>query len=474
MSTLPSRRRFLTLLAAAGVAPTLASRCAAATERSGSPRVIVVGAGIAGLAAAASLEKAGVATRVLEARDRRGGRIWTSRAIGGIPLDLGASWIHGDQGPDGEGSPIYELAQKHGIATVPFDYEDVALYGAGRRLYSDSDAAGYEAGMERLTGRIEALAESRREARLPDIPLARAIEQILEELEPSARVERELLNAVNHTIEHEFANSADKLSLFHFDSADAPEGVDRLFPGGYDQIVDVIARDVPDIRLNTPVKRIEVKDDEVIVQTASGVERAEHVLCTIPIGVLKAGKVTFDPPLAGDHARAIKLLSVGALDKLYVRYDEPFWNDEETAVIDWVGDPPGRWSEHVNVLKVFGKPLLLSFNAGAYAAELARKDDPTVLAEATAAYRAMFGDKAVPDRPAAYLRTNWATDPWALGSYSSFGVGSSRATLEAFGEAHEDRLHFAGEHTSPAHPATVHGAYQSGVDAAKRILSELE
>jgi monoamine oxidase len=474
MSTLPSRRRFLTLLAAAGVTPVLTSRCAAATEREGAPRVIVIGAGIAGLAAAATLEKAGVATRVLEARDRRGGRIWTSRAIGGIPLDLGASWIHGDKGPDGEGSPIYELAKKNGIATIPFDYDDVALYGAGRRLYSDSDAAAYEAAIEGLAERIAALAESRRDARQPDIPLSRAIEQLLEELEPSARVERELLNAVNHTIEHEFANAAEKLSLFSFDSADAPEGVDRLFPGGYDQIIDVIARDVPDLRLKSPVKRIEAKGDEVLVQTASGTESAEHVLCTLPIGVLKAGKVTFDPPLAGDHARAIKLLSVGALDKLYVRYDEPFWNDEETAVIDWVGDPPGRWSEHVNVLKVFGKPLLLSFNAGAYAAELARKDDATVLAEATAAYRAMFGNEAVPDRPSAYLRTNWANDPWALGSYSSFGVGSSRETIEAFAEAHAGRVHFAGEHTSPAHPATVHGAYQSGVDAAKRILAELE
>ncbi len=473
MQTPASRRHFLRALAATGLAPALISRCAAASDKRSPPRVIVIGAGIAGLTAAAALEKAGVSTRVLEARERRGGRIWTSRAIGGIPLDLGASWIHGDRGPGGKGSPIYELAKANGIDTVPFDYDDVALYANGRGLVSDADAAQYENAMEDLAERIEALSASRQEADLPDIPLARAIETILSGQRRSAAATRSLLNAVNHTIEHEFANTTEKLSLFHFDSADAPQGVDRLFPGGYDQIIDVIARDVPDLRLKTPVTRIDVEDDGVTVTTPAGVERAEHVLCTLPIGVLKSGKVAFAPALGGDHARAIAALSVGALDKLYVRYDKPFWNEEDSSVIDYVGDPPGRWSEHVNVLKVFGKPLLLSFNAGAYAAELSSKDDATMLAEATAAYRAMFGADAVPDRPTAYLRTNWAKDPWALGSYSSFGIGSSRDAIEAFEEAHQERVHFAGEHTSPAHPATVHGAYQSGVDAARRILDAL-
>ena len=147
MTSQVSRRRFLTSLAAAGLTPTLMARCAAASEPPRTARVIVIGAGIAGLAAAATLERAGVSVRVLEARGRLGGRVWTSRALGGIPLDLGASWIHGDRGPAGAGSPIYEMAKANGIDTTPFDYEDLALYGAAQRLYSDAEASAYGAAM---------------------------------------------------------------------------------------------------------------------------------------------------------------------------------------------------------------------------------------------------------------------------------------------------------------------------------------
>ena len=99
--------------------------------------VIVIGAGIAGLAAARDLSIDGYDVLVLEARNRIGGRIWTSRDLG-VPADLGASWIHGF-----EDNPISRLAKRHGIEILrtdissvsPARYRSVALYEEdGRRL----------------------------------------------------------------------------------------------------------------------------------------------------------------------------------------------------------------------------------------------------------------------------------------------------------------------------------------------------
>ena len=92
--------------------------------------VIVIGGGVAGLAAARRLQAQRATVLVLEARNRIGGRVWTDRSIAGVPLDLGASWIQGTHG-----NPITTLARTFNARTSPTDFENIALYDySGRRL----------------------------------------------------------------------------------------------------------------------------------------------------------------------------------------------------------------------------------------------------------------------------------------------------------------------------------------------------
>lgn len=333
-----SRRRFLGALA--GLAPLTLVRCAEASPPA-APRVLVIGAGVSGLAAAAALQSAGVPTRVLEARSRAGGRVVTWHN-GDLALDLGASWIHGDKGPGGAGNPIMALAQKNHVETRVFDYESRALYGSGQQLYSDSADARYEARLERLMSGLKRYAKARDERDAPDQALSAAIEAVMADMALDDAQHRELRNAVNHEIEHEYANRTQRLSLYWYDGADASEGDDRLFPGGYDQIVALLAARCADVRLGQAVTRVTVGSGRVRVETGADVHEAEHVICTLPLGVLKSGAVRFEPELEDRHQDAIDGLGFGVLDKLYMVYEQPFWNAEKANVIDYVAASPGR------------------------------------------------------------------------------------------------------------------------------------
>jgi len=184
-------------------------------------RVIVIGAGVAGLAAAHDLSAAGHEIVVVEGRDRIGGRIWTDRRLG-FPLDLGASWIHGING-----NPIARLAHEHGVPTRPTDYDNGMLYlPDGSRASARQVRAIYE-DFEYFLGEIE----GPRETLETDISLGEAFDRIVAR---DGDWEREELIGVdallNVTIEHEYAGDVHELSLFWWDAGSGFGGGDVLFP----------------------------------------------------------------------------------------------------------------------------------------------------------------------------------------------------------------------------------------------------
>ncbi|MSO79756.1 MAG: FAD-dependent oxidoreductase [Acidimicrobiia bacterium] len=167
--------------------------------------VVVVGAGVAGLAAARMLHDHGFAVTVLEARDRTGGRIRTDHSLG-QPLDLGASWIHGT-----DGNPIADLARDRGIRTVKTEYENSVLYGPDGRRVSTKRERQVEKNYHYFLREIE----GPRESLDNDIALGTAIADVVRrdgDWEPDEL--RELEYAVNVTLEHEYAGDVDELSLF--------------------------------------------------------------------------------------------------------------------------------------------------------------------------------------------------------------------------------------------------------------------
>ena len=463
MSALP-RRDFVRLAALALPAGLLTGCDASGSDREPAPTasapqtgrtadVLVIGAGIAGLRAAEVLAAGGRRVIVLEARDRIGGRIHTDRSWG-VPVELGASWIHGVQN-----NPIAALAASAGIKTQATDYESF-MYGVdGQRRPPDA--------LDDLESEVAALLKAGRKASPDsDEPLRTALDRAISaaDLDASTRVDVEM--GITESIEHEYASDAIDLSANHFDDGAREDGGDALLPGGYDEVAEAVGRGL-DVRLGHIVSSIDTAGDRAVVVTSQGNFEAGAVVVTVPLGVLKAGSIQFRPALSEPKSRAIARLGMGALSKSCLRFESQFWPDD-TELIDIV--PPasrrGQWVESLSLSDLVGVPALMMFNAGTFARAVETMTDAEVIASASSALNPAFGE--IP-APSGLLRSAWSVDPFSLGSYSFLAVGSSLADRDALA-APEGRRFFAGEACSHDHAATVHGAYASGEAAAKAVL----
>ena len=423
-----------------------------------SVEVIVIGAGVAGLAAARRLHDAGVPVMVLEGRDRIGGRVWTNRIWADTPLDMGASWIHGLRH-----NPIAKLAAELGIKTVVTDYDNLALYNTDGRKLSGAEQHKLDKWVEEVLEAAAAFGEQLDQ----DIALQDGVNQVLGEAPLTSEDRRQINYALNTLIEHEYANDISQMSLWYWDEDDEFGGDDVVFPGGYDWLVQALAAGL-DIRLNQVVTRVEYDGDRVRVVTHEGEFAAARAIVTLPLGVLQSGAVQFEPPLPQAKQAALQKFGSGVLNKLYLRFPEVFW-DKEADLLGYIAANKGEWAEYLNIYKVTGQPVLLCFNAGTYGLAIEKWADEAVVAAAMNVLRTIYGH-SIPD-PTGWLITRWGSDPFAQGSYSSPGIGSSNADRDTLAEPIADRLFFAGEATIRDYSATVHGAYLSGQRAAEQILT---
>lgn len=441
-------------MVAVGTATSTYGRGGANTGRE---RILVIGAGLAGLAAAQELKRYGHDVVVLEARDRIGGRIWTSNTWTNTPLDLGATWIHGT-----EGNPLTGIANELNAPRLVTSYDNTIIYNTNGQPLSD-------AGEKRLSGIGEKISNALRGAqkRSPDQSVRQALDPLFEAFEADAEAIRMFNFILNGQIEHEYAGSINNLSVHWYDDAKEFGGDDVLFTQGFAIITDYLARDsrvelsqvVEEIQWNSP--RI-----KVITQTAEFV--ADRVIVTLPLGVLKKNNVKFVPELPENKRRAITKLGVGVLNKCYLRFPRVFWPIDR----DWLGYVSaryGEWTEWVSFHQATPLPLLLGFNAADFGREIEAWSDEQIVESAMKTLKTIFG-VGIP-KPIDWQITRWASDPFALGSYSYNALGSTPTMRNALAESLDKRLLFAGEATSRYYFGTAHGAYLSGLRAARNVLS---
>jgi len=346
-------------------------RAARMIQRSARPgeSVAVVGAGIAGLACASDLLAAGLDVVVLEARGRIGGRLDTVRPQGWpLPVERGASWVH-----DTSASRLDTQLERLGVETAPFDWNRLMLVGPDGSAVQDPWA--FLALPRRATGAAVRWADRR--AR--DMSLSTALTLSGE----AASVDQDALQAYLETeIAAEYGASAGQLSAW-WGQEEGTIGPDLLVLGGYVELAEALATGL-DIHLGRAVSEVAWGPLGVkLTDLDGGTISADRVVVTVPLGVLQAGIPRFSPALPAGHRAAIDGLGMGLLDKLWLRFEEPFWGDDAAW---WTRTaPPGTpWITCVNLLPLTGAPVLLALTGGDTARSWATRGDDEVLDAAMA------------------------------------------------------------------------------------------
>ncbi|EGO52472.1 hypothetical protein NEUTE1DRAFT_90788 [Neurospora tetrasperma FGSC 2508] len=301
-----------------------------------------------------------------------------------------------------------------------------------------------------------------------------------------------LLNWHVANLEYSNAINYNKLSLqgWDIDAGNEWEGSHTMVIGGYQSVPKgLMLLPTPlDVRRRSPVNKITYTTESTagpaVIECEDGFKvEADFVVNTIPLGVLKHGNIKFEPPLPEWKSSAIERIGFGVLNKVILVYKEAFW-DEDRDIFGVLRNPSnrhsldqkdyasqrGRFFQWFNVTQTSGLPVLLALMAGdaGYDTEQTCNDD--LVKEATDVLRRVYGSKV--QQPIEAIVTRWASDKFARGSYSSAGPDMKADDYDTMAKP-VGNLFFAGEHTCGTHPATVHGAYLSGLRAASEVLEAM-
>jgi monoamine oxidase len=420
-------------------------------------RVIIVGAGIAGLTAADAARCAGAEVIVLEARDRIGGRTHTV-SLGPGRIDLGASWVHGPIG-----NPVAEAFSAAGTRTL-----NDGAFGAPMEVWADGwiDAAGATTVASVLQAdwdAAEALAADPGSDRFVD-----GVEWYLADRGLDGRA-RDLARFALLWIAGALvvAGPPEGISLAGMAAYEEWSGGNLVPAGGYRDLADLLVPGL-DVRLGTTVAHVAHAGEGVSVVADDGNRiEGDRAIVTVPLGVLRAGHITFDPPLHDAQAGAIERLVMGTLEKVAFRFGERFWPDSLWEITRIAADK--SFPAWFDFTRHVGAPSLVALYNPQSTPRLAAMDLEERAAEALAALREMFG--SVPD-PEETLATDWAGEAFSLGSYSYVPLGASVDDMRRLGEPASPRLTLAGEVTVPHCYGTVEAAFVSGLRAAAQTLGE--
>jgi monoamine oxidase len=429
--------------------------------------VVIIGAGVSGLAAASELRDTHRSVLVLEARDRVGGRVWTRHEPdSSAPIELGAEFIHG-RVPE-----TFELLHEVGEAAVETSGAHWTLLEGKLQQRSDD-----------LFGQIQQALKKSRALEKPDIAFSDWLSQAAQYgLSPTAAI------MAKSFVEGFDAADPSRAST-HFVATEWGEGGlldgSQYRPlGGYSSVLAALTgsldRRHTRLQLQTVVHDVQWKRGSVQIDALSQGRpfrvTAQRAIVTLPLGVLQAppgseGSVRFVPPIDSKR-QALAGLAFGPVLKLSLRFRHAFWEEIDggayrNSSFFHAAETPVATFWTTSPLQT---PLLTAWIAGPRAGRLSNSSESDVVALAMESLSRLFGgrDAAAMELEAAYLH-NWQQDPFARGAYSYVAVGGSSARAELAAPL-EDTLFFAGEATDTANEAsTVTGALQSGARAAREV-----
>lgn len=425
----------------------------------------MIGAGVAGLAAARRLTGAGRQVTLVEARDRIGGRVHSIRPDGGTPpLELGAEFIHGHS------NALWPVLREAGLPTRPVTERHEGMRDGREIRFPD------------VRGLIEHLLGADPHSS-PDRPLIEALtEHRLAGDDPA------LLGAGAGYVESFHAADVSRIGVRALAEAEAAEDEDgedafRL-PDGYDAVprwlLGQCRPELLDLRLSTRLLALRWRAGEVAAVVrhpdhTTGEVTAKRAVITLPLGVLKAppgsaGAIPVEPEPPG-WAEALRALEMGAAHRIVLRFEEAWWEQPGEPPVSFVHGPgsafPVWW-----VSSQGAEPRLTGWCGGPRATSIAGRAPDIIMEAALDSLAVTFGggvrEKA--ERMRGAHHHDWVADPLSLGAYSYGGVGAAAARAILVRPV-AGTLYLGGEAMARGgRSATVHGALISGIHAAERLL----
>lgn len=424
-----TRRRFLAQSLAASIAGLAAPHIAAA-QAGHDTDFIIIGAGAAGISAARALRALGRDIVVLEARDRIGGRAWTSADALGLPWDRGAQWLH-----NGRDNPLWSLARRVGHDPIWSDFENMQVSGA------DGATEALFVGLEALDTRIDrATARAQADTRLDTL--------LTGERWADAALWLSALSI-----------GGDPAQIALRDAAMMESGADALISGGPGGLLQALANGLP-IRTGHAVREIDLRAaGHVTVSGEFGQLRARCVLVTIPPMVLAQAALRVVPSLPVRHLTAFDALEPADFVKVGLRLPEALPELAEFAV-----DPAALLAGQGALLHLDPRaPLASVLFAGAHARALQAEGSGALTAAAQAVLRHHTGQEAI-----ARDHHDWRADPFSGGTWALLRPGAATARQD-YVTPIQDRLFFTGEAAPGPMATTLGGAWAAGIAAARAM-----
>lgn len=500
-----------------GVAPQFTQALGRAGTRNGC--VVIVGAGLAGLAAARSLMAQGHKVVVLEGRDRPGGRVYTKKmAVGDhqAGLDLGGSVITGIYSnplsvlSKQAGIPLHKIREecplyyRGALIDEKIDQETTQFYNQYLLEGADNfrNAIGVAADYLTLGDALEVIYKEEIKRQLEHRGTMKDSDDSQGDPQGQTEGKEHRLTAngqqngkeetaigtlmySENTIEQklidwhyanlEYANAAPlrNLSLGKWDQDDPFDviGEHCFLAGGNARLVGELTQGVP-IYYNSKVDCIRYSTGNVEVHVGELVFQADACLITVPLGVLKDRSIEFVPELPEEKLASIDSMGFGVLNKIILLFPYTFW-EKDLDLFARVNDrreERGNFFLFYSYAGISGGSAMLAMVAGQAAIEFEKLPEKEATEKVMAALREIYEPQGihVPD-PLQVICTRWQSDPFSRGSYSHMPPGCTAKDHTILGDPVKDTLFFAGEATTPYHPSTMHGAFFTGLREAGRI-----
>ncbi len=433
-----SRRSFLAATAGLAAVPAFGQ------SGGGSPDIAIIGAGAAGIAAARRIAAAGKRAVIYEAAGRAGGRCLTDTQLWGVPVDLGAHWIHMP-----EINPVAKLAMSAGVDIYPAPPGQ--RLRIGRRYAREGELEDFLAALVRCNRAIQDAVRGK-----PDIACAKALPEDLGDLK-----------SVVEFFLGPFGCGKDLRDISAMDFAKSVErDVDAFCRQGFGALIMKLGAGLP-MELSSPVTQVDtaVRGGGVDIVTGKGRANARAVIVTVSTNVLMSGKIKFTPDLPKRQLDACDKLSLGSYDRIVLELPgNPLGMQRDDLMFEKSGD------ERTAALlaNVGGSNLAFVDVGGKFGRDLASRGRDAMTAFATDWLTGMYGADVGKTIGKTYA-TQWNEQPFTLGAFSAAAVGgqpSRRILMEPLRE----RVFFAGEAVHETLWGTVGGAWESGERAANAAL----